>query len=218
MLLRPAAVATLLFALTAVPASAGSVSGRLYMTARAQAADSAGRTGALKQLQAGVLDAVVSIDPAPAKLEKKLNHAAAHSRVTPSIDQAHMQFNPRVMVVAAGDSVRFTNLDTLYHNVFSVSTACHFDVGRMRPGSADTVRFDRPGVINLHCELHPEMIGYVVVLPNRVFTRPDSLGTFVLPKLPRGHYTLHAWHPRGGAVARDFDVPRHGATHLSLTF
>jgi plastocyanin len=218
MLLRSTAFAMVMLLLTAVTASAGSVTGRLYMTSRAQAADSAGRSGALRQLQAGVSDAVVSIEPAPAKLEKKLKHKAAHSHFTPRIDQAHMQFSPRVMVVAAGDSIQFTNLDTLYHNVFSVSTARHFDVGRMPPGSADTVRFDRPGVINLHCELHPEMIGYIVVLPTRVFARPDSLGTFELPKLPRGHYTLRAWHPRGGAVAREFDVPNHGDTRLSLTF
>lgn len=200
------------------PARAAHVGGRVYLNRHAAAADSAGRRATLSALQSGIADAVISVEPVPPKLEKKRAKAAAHVRSGPRIDQHDMQFIPRVMVVATGDSVVFTNLDSLYHNVFSVSNACHFDLGRMPPGKLDGVRFQRPGVINLHCELHPEMIGYVVVLPTRVYARPDSLGSFTLPDLPRGHYVIRAWHPRGGEVAREFDVPRHGPARVALVF
>ena len=197
-------------------ARAGAVRGRVYLSRQAAVADSTGRSAALVALQAGIGDAVISIEPAPAKLEKRLAHKAAKVHDAPRVDQMEMKFIPRVMAVAAGDSVVFANLDSLYHNVFSISTARHFDLGRMPPGKIGGVRFERAGVINLHCELHPEMMGYVVVLPTRVYTRPDSLGSFTLPNLPRGHYVLHAWHPRVGDRARAFDVPRHGATRLAV--
>jgi plastocyanin len=211
-------LAAALLALLPSAAAAGSVGGRLYLSRQAVAADSAKRNDAFSQLQAGIGDAVISLEPAPPKLERKLSKAATHARNGPRIDQLSMQFVPRVMVLATGDSVVFTNLDSLYHNVFSVSTACHFDLGRMPPGRVETVHFDRPGVINLHCELHPEMIGFVVVLPHRLYVRPDATGSFKLPNLPKGHYVLHVWHPRRGELAQAFDVPRHGGTHLALVF
>jgi plastocyanin len=209
-------LASALLALLPSAAAAGSVAGRLYLSRQAAAADSMGHKSSFTFLQSGVSDAVISVDSAPAGLERKLSKRAAHAHTGPHIDQANMQFVPRVMVLSAGDSVVFTNRDSLYHNVFSVSTACHFDVGRLPPGQMETVRFERAGVVNLHCELHPEMIGYVVVLPGRVYARPDSTGAFELPKLPRGHYVLRIWRPRYGEVSRAFDVPRHGGTNLAL--
>jgi len=208
---------TLLVLLPAV-AAAGSVEGRLYWSRQAAAADSAHQRDAFSQLQTGIDDAVISLEPSPAKLERRLSKAAKHARTAPGIDQRSMQFVPRVMVLATGDSVLFTNSDSLYHNVFSVSTACHFDLGRMRPGRVEVVHFDHPGVINLHCELHPDMIGYVVVLPQRLYTRPDATGSFELPNLPKGHYVLRVWHPRRGELARAFDVPRRGSANLALVF
>lgn len=209
--------AALLAALPSM-ASAGAVEGRIFLSRQAAAADSSGRRDVTAQLQAGVGDAVISLEPSPASVERRLARDRSRQTVAPRIDQESMQFIPRVLVVSTGDSVVFTNLDSLYHNVFSVSSAHQFDLGRMAPGKLDAVRFDHPGVINLHCELHPEMIGYIVVLAHRVYARPDSLGRFVLPDLPRGHYVLRAWHPGGGDTARAFDVPRRGATRVELSF
>jgi len=210
-------LAAALLVVTSGSARAGAVAGRLYLSRSAAVADSAGHAKSFQRLQSGVRDAVVSIEPCPPEIERQLKRSAS-ARGAPRIDQAHMKFLPRVVVVAVGDSVQFTNLDTLYHNVFSVSSACHFDLGRMPPGQIESVRFTKAGVINLHCELHPEMIGYVVVLPHRLIARPDSLGVFALPPLPSGHYVLRAWHPHGGEVAQDFDVPRRGDAHVTLTF
>ncbi|MGH7741039.1 MAG: cupredoxin domain-containing protein [Candidatus Eiseniibacteriota bacterium] len=207
-----------MLALLPAAAAAGPVGGRVYLSHQAAWADSMGRAESLHQLQAGVGDAVISVEPVPAAVQKKLLRGLSAVHAGPRIDQVHMQFVPRILVVTAGDSVQFTNLDEQYHNIFSVSSARHFDLGRMPPGTIETVRFDRSGVINLHCELHPEMIGYVVVVPNRIVARPDSLGAFVLPDLPRGRYVVHVWHPRGGEVAHAFEVPRHGGTRLALIF
>jgi plastocyanin len=211
-------LAAALLALLPVSATAGRVGGRLYLSRHAAWADSVGRPATLAQLQTGVRDAVISVEPAPTKIERKLEKRASHAHTGPRIDEMRMRFVPRVMVVTAGDSVMFTNLDSLYHNAFSVSSARRFELGRMPPGTVETVTFDHPGVINLHCEIHPEMIGYIVVLPHRVYARPDSLGSFKLPNLPRGHYVLHTWHPLRGEMTRSFDVPRHGDTHVAMSF
>lgn len=78
--------------------------------------------------------------------------------------------------------------------------------------------FDRAGVANLHCDIHPDESGFVVVVPNHAFARPDSLGRFALPKLPKGDYTLHVWHPRLGEITRDVTMPKHGDLKIELRF
>jgi hypothetical protein len=73
-------------------------------------------------------------------------------------------------------------------------------------------------VVNVHCEIHPDMNAYVVVVPNGAWARPDSLGTFRLPALPAGPYTMRVWHPRLGECTRDITIARHGATRVEVSF
>ena len=112
--------------------------------------------------------------------------------------------------------MEFLNLDRVYHNAFSVSSARRFDLGKYPPGRADTVLFEHAGIVNMHCDIHPEELGFVVVVPNHAVARPDSDGVFTLPALPRGSYTVHVWHPRRGERKRSFEVPRHGDVLLEL--
>jgi hypothetical protein len=128
------------------------------------------------------------------------------------------RFKPRVLAVAAGSKVEIVNMDRVYHNAFSVSAAKRFDLGKYPPGRADTLEFERPGVINLHCEIHPDMLGFVVVTPNHAFTRPDSTGAFELPKLPAGRYRVHAWNPRGVETTSDVSMPQRGDVPLEMVF
>jgi len=107
-------------------------------------------------------------------------------------------FVPRVIAVAAGSSVEFHNSDRVYHNAFSVSQSKRFDLGAFAPGTSHSVKFDKPGIVNLYCELHSDETGIVLVLTNPVFAQADATGTFALPPLPRGDYTVKAWHPRLG--------------------
>src|SRR5262249_57811580 len=70
----------------------------------------------------------------------------------------------------AGQSVSFPNRDRLYHNVFSVSPTLSFDLGQYK--SSDPPRsqaFPTPGLVPVYCNIHPDMISYVVVLENRAF-------------------------------------------------
>lgn len=208
----------------APPAGAGTnVSGILWLSAAAR--DHAGRTGTLRA-QPGVTEGVLWVEAIPARLEAKLAGPVrswfglrrAPEPPLPSVSQREDRFSPRVLVVPAGAQVELASGDRFYHNTFSVSGAKRFDLGKTPPGRRDTLAFDKPGVVNLHCELHPRALGYVVVTPNRAFATPDTAGRFDLPRLPAGRYVLCAWHPRKGELKLPFDVPRRGAVALDPAF
>jgi hypothetical protein len=216
-----AACCVLATCLISSAASAGVIRGTLWLThpSAAMLAAAAARSSS-RPAQPGVSDAVIYIEAIPDKLEKKLSHRGWFSPKPrpPRVVQMDRRFLPRVLSVTPGTAVEFRNQDLEYHNAFSVSVAKRFDLGRYAPGKADTVKFDRAGVVNVHCDIHPDMSGYVVVVPNHAFDRPDSLGSYALPKLPPGKYSLRAWHPRLGELRRDVEMPKRGNLELSLVF
>jgi plastocyanin len=174
--------------------------------------------------RAHVTDVVVYVERVPAEVERKLTTRGfwffrKHDgpRVW-NVVQIDHRFDPNVLGIAAGDRIAFQNLDVIYHSAFSVSAARRFDLGKRSPGQRDTVTFDRPGVINLHCDIHPDMVGYVVVTPNHAFAFPDTAGHYRLPELPPGTYTIHAVHPLWGDVKRNAEVAKRGSTALDLGF
>jgi hypothetical protein len=216
-----AVLATAFLAADHGSAGAGVIRGRLALSAGRLTFSSRNGGPDHSRPQPGVTDAVIYVERIPEKTERKLTgHGWFFTRraEVPRMIQADLQFVPRVMSIAAGTMVEFLNLDRVYHNPFSVSAAKRFDLGKNAPGRTDTVRFERTGVVNLHCEIHPEMTGYVVVVPNHAFTRPDSLGGFALPKLPDGDYVVHAWHPRHGDITQHVTLDRHGDAELELAF
>jgi plastocyanin len=214
--------ALLALPLAASAAGAGEIRGVLYLTAEAEAADHGGQSKSVARFQQGVEDAVIYVERIPPDVERRLAGRGATPR-TPSAALVRIALNqrrfvPRVSALVAGASAEFRNRDSLYHNTFSISSAKRFDLGRFPPGRIDTVRFDRPGVVNLHCEIHPEMIGYVVVVPNHALARPDLLGAFALPALPKGDYTLRVWHPRRGEITQFLRVPSRGPVRLEVRY
>ena len=168
----------------------------------------------------GMREVVVYLDSIPAKQEKKLaeRERKSRDRANYRIVLMNSRYTPRVTAVAAGSNVEVQNLDSIWHNTFSVSRAKSFDLGKIRPGTMDTVAFDRPGVINLHCDIHPKEIGFVMVTPNHAFARPDSLGQFDLPRLPAGRYRLRLWHPSMGEESREIELPKKGVLDVDLAF
>jgi hypothetical protein len=107
------------------------------------------------------------------------------------------QFEPRVLVVPAGSTVRFPNRDPILHNVFSVSGGNRFDLGLVPEGEGGSHRFADAGVVRVFCNVHHSMVGYVVVLDSPFHSVPAAGGSFRLVGLPAGPGTLHAWHERG---------------------
>jgi hypothetical protein len=107
-------------------------------------------------------------------------------------------FTPRVVAVTVGSEVEFPNDDPIYHNVFSLSRAKNFNLGRYPQGTTRVVRMDKPGVVKVFCDIHSHMSATVMVLDHPWFAVPDDQGRFRLPALPTGDYSITAWHERLG--------------------
>lgn len=105
-------------------------------------------------------------------------------------------FVPHVLPIVRGSTVQFPNADLIYHNVFSLSRAAAFDLGRYPRGESRSVRFESPGIVKVFCHIHSDMSGVVLVLPNPHFARPDEQGRFRIERIPPGEYTVVAWHER----------------------
>jgi plastocyanin len=135
-----------------------------------------------------------------------------------AIDQRNAVFSPHVLAIQKGTSVDFINHDKIYHNVFSLSPAKKFDIGRRPTGEAVPILFDRPGVVQVFCDIHSQMTAYVVVLDNPFFVHPDNDGTFKIDHVPPGTYTLRVWHERLTASDQKITVSPGGTVtaHLVL--
>ena len=110
------------------------------------------------------------------------------------VEQRGYQFTSGLTIVPVGARVTFPNFDPDYHNVFSLSKAKRFDLGRYKPDErpAPVVTFDKPGVVKLLCEIHEHMRGTLVVVDSPYFTRTTEDGSFTLTGIPPGNYTLKA--------------------------
>ena len=106
------------------------------------------------------------------------------------MDQRNERFVPHVLAVMVGTVVDFPNSDLIYHNVFSLSRAKRFDLGRYAAGKSKAVRMDRPGVVRVFCDIHSHMNAFVLVFNHPFFDVTDVEGRFELPSLPSGTYTV----------------------------
>ena len=121
--------------------------------------------------------------------------------------QQHKRFEPHVLVVPVGSIVDFPNLDPFFHNVFSLFEGKRFDLGLYESGATQSVKFDRPGVCYIFCNIHPEMSAVVVVLSTRFFGVSNRTGTVAIPNIPPGRYRLGVWHERCAPAALK-ELPR----------
>jgi plastocyanin len=114
-----------------------------------------------------------------------------------SVAQRNKAFVPNFAVVQLGTGVEFPNYDHFDHNVFSRSKAAPaFDLDRYPYGQSKSRVFDKVGVVQVFCNIHPAMRAMIVVTPNRYFTRVDAEGRFEIAGVPAGKYQLTAFHER----------------------
>lgn len=128
------------------------------------------------------------------------------SPVTREMRQKDRAFGPDLVVVPAGSSVSFPNLDPIFHNVFSLSKPRSFDLGNYSKGQTRTVEFAKTGIVLVNCRLHTNMSAVIVVTPNGYYAAPDSNGNFAIPDVPEGDYTVVAWHKAAGFLRKKIAV------------
>jgi hypothetical protein len=120
--------------------------------------------------------------------------------------QRSERFDPHVLPVVQGARVAFPNHDDVYHNVFSLSSARAFDLGRFPKGDSKDVVFPKAGLVQVFCHIHADMSGIVLVLPNAHFAAPRGDGAYAIESVPPGEYTIVGWHERTKPVTRRIRV------------
>jgi plastocyanin len=123
-----------------------------------------------------------------------------------SISQRDESFVPRVVAITRGSSVEFPNFDPYFHNVFSLSRAQTFDLGRFRKGEKRDRVFPRSGVVKVYCHIHSEMAATILIFDHRLYATPATSGSFVIDAVPPGTYQLSAWHERIGETTKPIKV------------
>lgn len=119
----------------------------------------------------------------------------ADAAVEAVMDQHDQRFNPHLLVVQAGTSVRFPNNDIVSHHVYSFSQAKPFELGLYKGNVYPPVVFDQPGLVVVGCNIHDGMLGYILVVDTPYFALTDAQGIAHID-VPTGDYSLAAWTPR----------------------
>lgn len=135
--------------------------------------------------------------------------------VSAVVDQVDLTFVPDVIVVPVGSSISFPNSDAVSHQVYSFSSAQRFQLPLYRGKPYPPVVFSQPGVITLGCNIHDNMVAYVIVTAAPLYGRTDKQGGWNKANLPNGRYRVHVWHPLlnepTNTLERDVEVTGEGA-------
>lgn len=138
--------------------------------------------------------------------------------VQPRMAQLEASFDPRVLPIVRGTTVSFPNMDPIFHNIFSLSRTANFNLGRYPKGQSKSFRFDRPGMVRVNCDIHADMLGYILVLPHHFFAVPEANGSYRITGVPPGQYHLVAWHDTLAPQVRKLTVPRSGTLRADFQF
>jgi len=118
---------------------------------------------------------------------------------------------PHVLAIPVGSTIEFPNDDPISHNLFSLSSNNPFDLGLYRRGAGKVQKFDNPGLVNVYCNVHPNMSAVIQVMSTPYYGFADQKGDYALPNVPPGRYRLIAWNEQGGQIESPIEVTTAGA-------
>jgi plastocyanin len=132
--------------------------------------------------------------------------------------QRDKQFSPSVVVAPLGSTVEFPNQDKIFHNVFSLSSAARFDLGLYKSGTSKSIKAKKLGVIDVFCNIHPQMAAKILVLDTKYYAITEADGRFKIRGVPPGNYELVVWQPKGKESTRAITISsgQHLAAHLEV--
>ena len=152
------------------------------------------------------------------------------SKAEPAMDQRNLEFIPHVLPILVGSTVQFPNNDKVDHNIFSMSRTKKFNLGSYKPGENKTMVFDKPGIVEIRCDVHAEMAAYILVMKTPYFAVTDKKGHFEIPDpdylkqtgleipsgLSAGKYTVKTWHEKLKSQKKSVVVPDSGDVSVKL--
>jgi plastocyanin len=156
----------------------------------------------LVQTPAGtpLADAAVLVEPLAGTPVRP--HARGHA----AIEQRGREFIPWMTVVQTGTSVDFPNNDTIRHHVYSFSEPKRFEIKLYAGKPGQPVTFDRPGQVDIGCNIHDWMEAHVLVVDTPWFARTGADGRATVAGVPAGRYRVRPWHPLQKAAGTPEDV------------
>jgi plastocyanin len=133
------------------------------------------------------------------------------------MDQHNETFVPHLIAITTGTTVDFPNSDKFYHNVFSLSKAAKFDLGRYAAGHSKSIAFNRPGIVRVFCEIHSHMNAFILVFSHPFFGMTDTEGRYRIDAVPPGTYNVVAWNEGTSSEPKAVTVPDGGVAELDFT-
>jgi plastocyanin len=134
------------------------------------------------------------------------------------IDQHECMYSPRIQGVVAGQDVDIKNSDGTLHNVHTYKgTESLFNQAQPKGSDPLTKQWD-DGIIKFTCDVHPWMRGFVVVTDHPFFAVTGADGTFTIPKVPAGKYTVEAWHAHYGMKKAEVTVADDKPGELTISY
>jgi plastocyanin len=160
----------------------------------------------------GVKNVVVNIaDP---KDGKKYTPAAK-----PSLDQNGCKFVPHVDIVPAGQEVTIVNSDGILHNIHTFpKNNPPFNKAQPKFKKEMPATFDKADIIQIKCDVHSWMAGWIVVAGHAYYALTDAAGNFKIEGVPAGTYTLEYWHEKLGKQSKSITVPATGSVTADLEY
>ena len=185
--------------LLAVPAHAGSVSGKIRLANVS--------TPAANQAAGEKENVVIWLEGA---------HDSKPPDTTIKISQRSLQFSPDFAIAVKGQKVEMPNDDDVVHNVYSFTGLNQFNLGLYAKGESRTVVFDQTGIVDVFCSIHHQMHARVFVVPTKYFANGMPGHSFTLADVPPGKYVLKAWHQRSHMMEKTIIVPATGTVTADI--
>jgi plastocyanin len=113
----------------------------------------------------------------------------------PQLVQKDKSFQPSLLVIPAGGQVEFPNRDPFFHNVFSLFDGKRFDLGLYESGTTQFVKFDKPGISFIFCNIHAQMSAVVIALNTPYYSISNGRGEISMAHVVPGRYEMHVFHP-----------------------
>jgi hemoglobin len=132
------------------------------------------------------------------------------------VEQRDKQFSPHVLAVPPGSTVSLPNFDGVFHNVFSISSTKKFDVGLYKDGDTRELKFEKPGLVRLGCNIHAQMSAYIVVVDAPHYVVVDGTRPFTFKSLAPGKYKARAWSEHSAQPTETEIVIRAGVNNLTF--
>jgi hypothetical protein len=138
-----------------------------------------------------------------------------------TLEQKGCQYHPHVNGIMVGQPLEIKNDDATLHNVHAMpNNNPQFNEGQPVQGMVSTKKFDKAELVpfRIKCDVHGWMKSWMAVMPHPFFAVSQMNGTFTIPNLPPGTYTLVAWHEKYGPKEQQVTVAAKESKAVSFTF